>query len=276
MPRFYNASTIRHTHQSGHLLKIAIFSDIHLEFKVGFAPEIDDDVDVIVLAGDIGADIRGIEWAKRELAQFPVIYVAGNHEFYHGHWDDTVADFRASAKDSNVRFLENDIAEIDGVRFIGSTLWTNFQLFGDALAKDAMQAAVKVMPDFRIIATDASKRPLTPEQTVARFNSSRAFLETSMAVPFDGPTVVVTHHLPHRLSVAERFKNDPVSAAFATDLSQLFTNGAPDVWIHGHTHDSFAYSVEKTRVICNPRGYPQKNGTFENPTFDPGLTIAVN
>jgi predicted phosphodiesterase len=256
-------------------LKIAIFSDIHLEFKAGFTPETPDDVDVIVLAGDIGAGTEGIEWAKRELSHLPVIYVAGNHEFYHGHWNQTVERLRASAEGSNVVFLEDGIAVVGGVRFMGSTLWTDFLLFGEASSEAAMQAAIKVMPDFRIIESGISADPLTPGQTVARFGTSRTFLNDSMRVAFDGPTVVVTHHLPHRSSVAERFKDDLVSAAFASDLSSVVDSAQPDVWIHGHTHDSFAYSVGETRVICNPRGYPQKNGTFENQVFDPGLTIEV-
>jgi predicted phosphodiesterase len=256
-------------------LKIAIFSDIHLEFKAPFLPELGDDVDVIVLAGDIGANVDGIEWAKRELSHLPVIYVTGNHEFYHGHWDNTVGRLRASAEGSNVVFLENGVANVGGVRFIGSTLWTDFQLFGAERSDAAMQAAIKVMPDFRIIRTGAAKDALTPKETVVRFNVSRTFLNDAISVPFDGPTVVVTHHLPHRSSIAERFKDDLVCAAFASDLSGDVERAQPDIWIHGHTHDSFDYAVGETRVLCNPRGYPQKDGTFENLEFDPALTIEV-
>ncbi len=256
-------------------MKVAIFSDIHLEFKAPFAPRLGSGVDVVVLAGDIAAGCDGIEWAKRALAHYAVVYVAGNHEFYNGHWDRTIERMRASAKGSNVHFLEDDAVTIADTRFVGCTLWTDFQLFGDANAPLSMLAARKVMPDFRIIATGDEGQPLSPEQTVARFERSRDFLKRELLPSAARRTVVVTHHLPHGRSVAKRFEDDPVSAAFASDLGGVVDEAQPDLWIHGHTHDSFAYAIGKTQVVCNPRGYPQKNGTFENLAFDPGLVIEV-
>jgi hypothetical protein len=166
-------------------------------------------------------------------------------------------------------------------RVLGTTLWTDFTLYGadpDAMAT-SIAAAQRVMLDFRGLiqvtwppngtaAPDAAAaRDFTPGDSLALHARARAWLERELARPFAGKTIVVTHHAPHRLSLAERYAEDKVSAGFVNHLPELVREPVA-LWIHGHTHTAFDYTVHGTRVICNPRGYPDhRTGQMENPQF---------
>lgn len=257
-------------------MRIAVASDLHLEFsEIDVA---DDGADVVVLAGDIHVGAEGVRWAAERFA-LPVIYVAGNHEFYDGDIIATAAAMRAAAEGTNVHLLDDDAVTIAGVRFLGAVLWTDFDLFeDDAVRADAFARCLAFMPDFRIITNGSGV--LTPEDTIAMHARSRAWLAAEIAAGNGGgPTVVVTHHAPHRGSLAPRFAEDPVSAAFVSDLAPLMDGEAgapPELWIHGHTHTSFDYRVGTTRVVCNPRGYSRKPGGHrENPLFRPDFVVEV-
>ncbi len=271
-------------------MKLHILSDLHVEFSPFDPPA--TAADVVVLAGDIHMGTRGIAWARAAFPRQTVIYLAGNHEFYRDHWDALLPQLRREAARHDVRFLENDQAMIAGVRFLGTSLWTDFDYFGVARRREAMAACVDYLADFRLIraagapardaasAADPGAVPgwaqgfLTPGEVRCRHLQSRAWLEAQLNTPWDGPTVVLTHHLPGAGSVAARFGNDLGNAGFASHLDHLM--GRAVLWVHGHTHDSFDYRVAGTRVLCNPRGYPMPdNATFENPRFDPGLLVDI-
>jgi predicted phosphodiesterase len=261
-------------------MKIRILSDLHLEFAPFQPPSVH--ADVVVLAGDINLGTKGVEWAKQAFAGQTVIYVAGNHEFYRHHWLKLLDELHAAAAGSNVIFLEDEAAIIDGVRFVGSTLWTDFNLFGSDQRHSAMLAAAEQMNDFKKIRAPRLKpgfrddySKLLPLQTAQRFQASRDFLAASLRIDPSCRTVVVTHHLPLAASVPVRFEKMILSAAYASDLTDLVEDGAPDLWIHGHTHDSFSYTAATTRVVCNPRGYRLSSGSFENKRFDPGLVVEL-
>lgn len=266
-------------------MKLHILSDLHVEFAP-FAPPATA-ADVVVLAGDIHVGAAGLEWARRTFPRQALIYVTGNHEFYRGDWDDALEAMRERALALDIHFLEDDELVLNGVRFLGTTLWTDFDYFGPARRREAMRACVEYLTDFRLIGarphvedTDVS-RPvprraeglLTPAHVRARHLASRAWLEARLAASHAGPTVVVTHHLPGAGSVSARFRDDLGNAGFASHLDHLMGRSA--LWIHGHTHDSFDYVLGGTRVVCNPRGYPLSSGEFENPRFDPGLTLTL-
>jgi Icc-related predicted phosphoesterase len=240
---------------------------------------------VVVLAGDIDNGTRAIDWAEQAFAGRPVLYVPGNHEFYDAEYVAAGQVLKARAAQSpNVRVLDNDEVVLDGVRFLGSTLWTDFELFGAERAALAMNESLKYVVDFRAIrhGTDGL---LTPEQTVVMHHKAVAFLERQLAVPFPGKTVVITHHAPHPGSVHPRWAKNLTSAAFVSDLTRLL--GRASLWMHGHTHDSFDYEVLGTRVVANPMGYRSSNWkqaktgalppqvTFENVRFDAGLTLTI-
>ncbi|HUT49257.1 MAG TPA: metallophosphoesterase [Alphaproteobacteria bacterium] len=253
------------------MTRILIASDLHLEFS-----DITLDAstaDIVVLAGDIHEGAAGIEWAKSRFAQ-PVIYVAGNHEFYNGEIGAVTAAMKAAAVGSNVHVLDDEAVTISGVRILGAVLWTDFALYGEQVKSEAFGQCLKFMPDFKIVSYGSEI--LAPEDTIAMHARSRDWLAGNLALSHDGPTVVVTHHAPHRGSLAARFAEDPVSAAFVSDLEAMILEAGPALWIHGHTHTSFDYQVGPTRVVCNPRGYTRKpNAHRENPGFARDFSIEV-
>jgi Icc-related predicted phosphoesterase len=234
-------------------MKLHILSDLHTEFAA-FEPPVTD-ADVIILAGDIGVGIAGIEWATRQFPEKPVIYVPGNHEYY-GH-DIGSTDALCAAAPDHIYVLSDDVLELDGVRFLGSTLWTDFKLCGAAEAWFARQRAKGLVEDFASIKN--GKRRFTPEDSVKLHATSRAWLEGELKREFKGPTVVATHHLPASMSVDRRYASDPLNPAFASSLEGLIEQYQPDLWIHGHTHVACDYELFGTRVVCNPRGYPSES-----------------
>jgi hypothetical protein len=252
--------------------KLYIASDLHLEFGINFRPpESANTADIIVLAGDIWKKDNGIYWARSTWPDKPIVYVAGNHEFYGSQRGHVMSLLRIAADETGVHFLENDEVVIDGIRFLGCTLWTDFQLYGEGASKSAMRFCQQHINDFRVIHEGGTL--FTPDDSVRLFNESVAWLEGKLNEPFDGETVVVTHHLPSALSVHEKWQGDPGSAAFASNLDRLFGKSA--LWIHGHTHDSFDYLAKGTRVICNPRGYELYDKGIENKYFQPELVVEI-
>jgi predicted phosphodiesterase len=233
-----------------------------------------NEADVVVLAGDIARPSQAAAWALD--FDKPVLYVVGNHEFYGDTIEGTVAELRRLCAGSHVHILDDDEVVLDGVRFLGSTLWTDFMLFGEGDAKEAAMAAARhFMRDFaRIRNSDAMDALFTPTDSAALFRRHAEWLDRQLAIAHAGPTVVITHHAPSRQSIHPRFADSLLNACFVSAAEHLFGVRRAQLWIHGHTHDSFDYAVNGTRVICNPRGYA-KAGTNENPRFDPDLTIEV-
>jgi Icc-related predicted phosphoesterase len=251
-------------------MKLWVVSDLHIEFrrKMGLpSPVPPPAADVLVLAGDIDVGTEGVAWALHTLRDRPVVYVHGNHEYYRHDWHALVDRAREMTEASHVRFLENEAREIDGVRFVGATLWTDFKLFGDEREGESIAACRAFLYDFRKISG------LTAEAWKLRHAQSRAFLEDELCGRDNSRTVVVTHHLPSWKSVAARYAQDTTSAGFATDLAALIVETQPALWIHGHTHDSFDYRIGRTRVVCNPAGYPLPTGQLENTAFEPALLV---
>jgi Icc-related predicted phosphoesterase len=237
-------------------MKLHLLSDLHFEFdRDWLAPSVE--ADVLVLAGDIEPGTAGL--ARFAEHAGPIIYVPGNHEYYGGQLDAVNVELRDAANSSGIHLLDNDELVLDGVRFLGSTLWTDFRLDGEEVVAQAFAAARKYVTDFRCIRLSA-REWLTPEDTVLLHEQAVRWLQAKLAEPFSGSTVVITHHAPHPKSVHARWKASPVNPAFASDLTRLM--GRAPVWIHGHMHDSFDYTVQGTRIICNPKGYRTENKSF--------------
>jgi predicted phosphodiesterase len=252
-------------------LKLNILSDLHLGQGALAAP--DTDADVVILAGDIARPAEAVAWATS--LRKPVLYVPGNHEFYGASIDGTLAMLRRLCAGTDVRLLDDDVVELSGVRFVGSTLWTDFMLFGAGLRERAMQEGQRFLRDFsRIRSTEDAPSPFTPADSAARFARHSRFLADTLATPFVGNTVVITHHAPSPRSIHPRFRDSLLNACFISKLEHLLDGEHACLWVHGHTHDSFDYTVSGTRVVCNPRGYA-KDGTNENARFDPDLVIDV-
>ena len=251
-------------------MKLNILSDLHL--SQGDLAHPANDADAVILAGDVARPAQAIAWASA--LRKPVLYVPGNHEFYGSDLAATLADLKRRAAGTCVRVLDDEEVVLAGVRFLGTTLWTDFGLGGADAREAAMREAAVRIRDFSRIRIDADGPPFTPAASIERFACHAAWLEARLAEHHDGPTVVITHHAPSRRSVHPRFADSPLNACFASDAEHLLDGERVMLWIHGHTHDSFDYALNGTRVVCNPRGYA-KDGVNENPRFDSGLIVKV-
>lgn len=253
-------------------MKIQLMSDLHLSVQPMDAPK--TDADVVVIAGDLARPQGSIAWAAQY--EQPTLFVAGNHEFYGSDLETTIAQLREHAKGTHVHVLECDEWCFGGVRFLGATLWSDYRLFTDAAQREAgLQQAMTMVRDFSRIAVAPGREELfTPAVSEGLFAKSVAWLDARFAEKHDGPTVVVTHFAPARGSIHPRFAGSPLNNCFVSDAQWLIDGSRVGLWIHGHTHDSFDYRVNGTRVLCNPRGY-FKDGANENPQFDPLLVVEV-
>jgi Icc-related predicted phosphoesterase len=212
--------------------------------------------------------MEGLHWAETRFPDIPVIYVPGNHEFYH-HDIELIDELKAKTPD-NIHVLDDDQVVIGGVRFLGSILWTDFALFGEADKFFAIHTARQRMTDFSIIQNHGQR--FTPEDAIRLHTASRDWLTAMLAEPFAGKTVVITHHAPSSQSVHPRYAHDLLTPAFASNLESLMDGDRAALWVHGHMHESFDYEVDGTRVVCNPRGYAPK---ALNPGFLPDWTIMI-
>lgn len=254
-------------------MKLHVLSDLHLGFRDFEPPE--TDADVLVLAGDIDVGMRGMEAAKTYARGRPVLYVAGNHEFYGEALPRHLRKLEAAAEGSTVRFMEDREVAIDGVRLLGCTLWTDFELLGNQ--RLAAEVSRSIMNDYQRIRVEPDFRRLWPQDTMAMHHRSVRWLNERLDAGFDGPTVVITHAAPSIRSVAPRHRTDPLSAAFASNLEWML-DGRAALWIHGHTHFCCDYEIGGTRVIANCRGYPGEESAAESGdarAFDPALVVEV-
>lgn len=247
-------------------MRIQILSDLHIEFHpFELTPT---GADVIVLAGDINVGAAGVEWAIENIHGAQVVYVPGNHEYYRYAFPDLVTLMKSKTRGTHVHVLENDAVMIHGVRFLGCTLWTDFMLNGNPTL--ARFDAERALADYHAIRITAPHRKLKATDTTAAHEQSRAWLQRELA-DRDLPTVVVTHHAPATGSIADQYKTNPLNPAFISDLDDLVAHSGARCWIHGHTHARFDYTLGDTRVVCNPRGYPNEQGVG----FDPGFTVDI-
>jgi predicted phosphodiesterase len=264
-------------------MKIALASDLHLEFgDINLKNE--ENADVLILSGDIviaqdlhdhpepavpyppsiiktlGSRQKNAQlyrdFFKRCSFQFPhVIYIAGNHEFYHGKFVGSLQDLRNEcSKFPNVYFLEDDCKKINDVTFVGGTLWSDMNK-GDPLT---LHAVSDMMNDYRMIRHDGlGYTKLRPAHVVARHRRSIEYIRTVMEGKFDEKFVVVGHMAPCGLSIAPQYQNDKLmNGAYYSDLSEFILDHPQiKLWTHGHMHQPFDYMVGDCRVVCNPRGY---------------------
>lgn len=244
-------------------MRIQYISDLHLEFNrmdIEMAPV----APILVLAGDVGDPsskmyAKFLEWCARDWEH--VIVVAGNHELYNRRpqsawkWSrpDTVADridacrAAAAAAGPNVHFLERDSVVIDGVRFLGCTLWS------DVSGAEAM--VERRMSDYAMITADG-QMPVTAGQTLEWHLRDRAWLEGALAAATDAPIVVVTHHLPTYALIAEKYAGSPLNVGFATHLDDVLVRPPVRAWICGHSHTAGRAEVNGVPCLLNPVGYP--------------------
>ena len=264
-------------------MRIQFASDLHLEFFESRFPEFrgvePTDSDVLVLAGDIAKGSRVFDLFGNW--HCPVVYVPGNHEFYGGALQPVLDEIleRAGAY-PNITVLNGSSVAISSVRFLGCTLWTDYELFGKECREEAMRVCGEKIYDHSVIQRQ-NGAPFRPIDACEAHWLQRQLIEKELAQPFQGKTILVTHHAPHPNSVHPLFSADITSASFTSNLTGIV--GMADVCIHGHLHESFDYMVGETRVVSNPLGYCRDIKTAsnvaelkrENLRFDPRLVIEV-
>lgn len=277
------------------MIGVWIMSDLHGEFLARRPGRTDparfptpENADLLVLAGDIDKADRAVQNARKLFPCIPLIMIAGNHEFYKSGSGQlgTVQKMRAAAKaDRNetgclTYFLEDETVELEirgkKLRVIGCTLWTDMAIMGDPVGSATLAATE--MNDYAYIKSNTPPYFdwARPDDTQSWHFKSRKFLGDELRKPFDGKTVVVTHHLPCSLSIADEFKADPLTPCYASDCTDLL-NLEPALWVHGHQHTTVDYMFGKTRVVANPRGYPGKFDMSppQNEQFNPGKVVEI-
>jgi predicted phosphodiesterase len=277
-------------------MRIQLFSDLHLERYPHFVPHIREDTDVVVLAGDIGSYQSGSRLLDEDfgLGRFSprrpgagrarVLYIPGNHEFDGLEFDEAYARLRATCAGLGIEWLDRETLVVDGVRFIGTTLWSDF----DALAvqeQDLSKQLQRREKAFRAANYYLSKNTTLKNGEKVLAEGIRAmsldcqeWLRGALAAPFDGATVAVTHFAPSLQSADPRYGLTPGTAGFCNALDALLPQAA--VWIHGHLHCMNDYVVSgieagrpwSCRVVANPLGYLSKG---EQEAFRPQLVIEV-
>ena len=258
-----------------------VASDLHINFldgvhEDGLGIEPAPGADALILAGDIGVGTEGVQafadWPV------PVFYVPGNHESYGDDLDACIAKLREAAVGTSVRVLDRDAASMMGVRILGCTMWTDYKLHGEDKMHETLGLCGRFMRDHHVITRNG--HAFRPEDALECHERDLAWLSRNLGEHHDGATVVITHHGVHPLSVHEKYRGSAMNPAFHSDLGDLLHKA--DVWIHGHTHNSLDYTVGKSRVLCNPRGYPRNPNIigssavpilFENAAFSPALVV---
>jgi predicted phosphodiesterase len=250
-------------------VRLYVLSDLHLERAQFTPPPVQ--ADVVVLAGDISVGTRGLEWAREWADGRPVLYVVGNHELYGESLPAFISTMREAATGTSIHVLENDELIVDGVRFLGCTLWSDFEFDGAERRAEAMLLSGRVVSDYKQIYVGSNGQTLAPADTLRLHESSRAWLDQRLAQEHAGPTVVVTHHAP----LIRTRPSSPVlralAGAFVSDVTELMGGDRVALWIFGHTHRVADLELRGTRVVSNPRGYPHQPVAG----FDPARVIEV-
>ena len=255
-------------------MKLWVLSDLHVDVNRRHPLVLPDPPpahDAVILAGDVCHGVAAaIGWiAEAKLDARPVLFVAGNHEYYDYDRHDELAAGRAEAeRHRNIHLLERDSVVIDGVEFSGCTLWTDYAYAGRRQQARAMHWAAQRLNDHRLIGNGSGL--WLPQHCLEEHEASRAWLEEQLAHSGARTKVVVTHHAPSRRSVEARYQDDLLTAAFASNLDELVGNA--HLWVHGHMHAPSDYALGGCRVVANPRGYV---GIGEDRAFDPGLVVEV-
>lgn len=248
-------------------MKISYMSDLHLEFGSSPLRESDIKGDVLVLCGDISSSPRSLGGFIERFSALekPIIVILGNHELYGMDWNTGPSLYKEVLDGIPfVHFLENGFCIIEGVRFLGSSLWTDF-----AGGRQG-ETCEREMSDFSLIKNNG--KSLTWRDASVRHKDSLKWLSDALCDPHDGKTVIVTHTAPSYLSNSPRFASSQISGGFCSNLEAFIECHPIDVWIHGHLHNSSDYEIGKTRVLCNPYGY---EGIEINPQWNPQRFLEI-
>ena len=267
-------------------MKIQLLSDLHLEAHPHFMPTPTPGADLLVLAGDVGSYQAGSQLTDEDfgLGRFspaggwptPVVFVPGNHEYDTFDFDAVHLRLQSTCKRLGIVWLERESLVMNGVRFLGTTLWSDF----DALAMHATEAQRLKAREKAFRAanyylkktqTTRAGEPWLAEGVRAQALQCQAWLQAALATPFEGTTIVVTHFAPSLQSADPRYGLVPGTAGFCNALDHLLPYAK--LWLHGHLHAPSDYRVGHCRVVANPLGYARKN---EQSGYRPELLIETS
>lgn len=273
-------------------MNIQLLSDLHLETHPHFTPEVAPSADVLILAGDIGSYQAGSMLLGQQeedfgLARFsprkdlgawpvPVFFVPGNHEYDGMPFEEAHEKLQATCKRLDIVFLHQRVEIFGGVRFIGCTLWSDFEalvptsgpLTQQLKAREKAERAANFY--LKKTGTTFQGAPFLSDAVRAQAESDQAWLRNALSEPFDGPTVVITHFAPSLLSADPRYGLTPGTAGFCNALDHLLPQAT--LWLHGHLHCAHDYVSQGCRVVANPLGYARKN---EQLAFEPQKIVRV-
>ena len=258
-------------------MKIQLLSDLHLEVHPNYTPLPAPGADVLVLAGDIGSYQKGSRLTDDDfgLRRFsplhgwpvPVLFLPGNHEYDMLDFDEAHARLRATCERLGMHWIEREVLLLQGVRFVGTTLWSDFDALGPAAdqpgATLGQQLAAREKAfraaNFYLRTTGGTRggEPLLAAQVRDLALECRQWLQQALAQPHDGTTVVVTHFAPSLRSADPRYGLTPGTAGFCNAWDDLLAGA--DLWLHGHLHAPSDYRQGRCRVVANPMGYARKN-----------------
>lgn len=274
---------------------LRLVSDIHLDFDVGqwertrlyentmamlwVPPAMPEDHDTcLMIAGDLWREGKqlsrknenGESWLKTVSKMFKyVVFVNGNHDLWGANLTLEPAKIRKEIAEqglTNVFFLEKQMIKLDQVKFIGGTLWTDFNK-GSPLALYNARDIMK--QDYHRIRVDNNYRRLRAEDLYHEFLKTSDFIFDNAVREGDEKIVVITHMAPSYQSVDDQFMNSPIDIAanpyYASELGDKISYSEIDLWVHGHMHVPKDYMIYNTRVVCNPRGYYPYQDTGYNP-----------
>ena len=288
-------------------MKIQLLSDLHLETQPGFVPTPAPEADVLVLAGDIGSyqpgsalpalgdrDFGLARFSPRQGWPVPVLFVPGNHEYDGLDFDDAHARLRETCERLGIVWLEREVVVLGGVRFVGTTLWSDFDALGPlagrmpeapppahavpsgyTLQRAAREKAFRAANHYlRKTGTVRGGQPWLAEAVREQALVCQDWLAQALRAPQPPaqalPTVVVTHFAPSLRSADPRYGNTPGTAGFCNALDDWL--GHAQLWLHGHLHCPIDYTHQGCRVVANPLGYAGKG---EQARFVPTLTLAI-
>lgn len=263
------------------MIQIGLVSDLHAEFWQtehfnGIGAKVQQclaDADLILLAGDIDNGLFSVRTARLLFPQHPICLVAGNHEFYQHAYGQTLTMIKAEAARTNVHFLHRDcfMTTIDGraIRVLGVTLWTDFAIFGTP--DFSMFHASRGLNDYRLI--NNGDRKLTPHHTLLWHQADKAWLLAELNKPFDGLTIVMTHHAPVSFAADPDNINDVILPCFVSKLDDALIRAGVDLVCWGHTHYSMDRMIESTRFVSSQTGYPRRADRGETDNY--GIIIPL-
>lgn len=273
-------------------MRLQLLSDLHLENDPSFAARPAPDADLLVLAGDVGSyQLRRDgsvmdepDWGLQRFSPLPqyagwpmpVLYVPGNHEYDALDVDQAHGDLRRACDRLGIRWLERETALIDGVRFVGTTLWSDYEALVPPGATETERLRQR---DKAFRAANFYLAKMQGQRHGSLFDAAamrelalqcQAWLHAALAIPHLGPTVVVTHFAPTLHSADPRYGLTPGTAGFCNALDDLLP--LADLWLHGHLHCPQDRRVGRCRIVANPLGYADKG---EQTMFSPMLTVDV-